>query len=465
MTEPTAGRGSYRRSVNRCHLLSRIPISEINGVTRLYYLEFTSGNMLVKQSLEPRHVYHVLHGFLIRRSLSEFVGQNGSAMIALPLCRDLLTLKDKYPTGRLVVHIRQQEEPALQNRHLVMALRRAGVRFACDLECLNSPQGWREQVSSFDFLVIHYSAHYLQDLGKAFDLKRFNPRLRIITTGVDSLEQRQQVLELGGTDLVLSFFMQPHTFYSDKKVLLHNANLFALIKEISSTEPDFERVVDRIVRRHPYMQRDVINLLKYRDPNFKERKWQSALFVQRFGTEWMRCVLSICALHGLAFLAANGGDPFAKNAAFEPLKTALIRGYFMNLMAREIKLDQKNQSLAFVYGLFSLERVWASLLNPKLAQTLLSMPEQITDLSLFDMMLECVIALEQVDLNRFVRVLMSLNGTVGFALHYYEEALLWSNDIVAILYSTNYSDFTVTLALPSAEAEDDAPDADLADPA
>ena len=434
----------YHRSVNRCHLISRIPIYDLNGVTRMYFLEFTAGNLLQCGSLEPKHVPHILHGFFIRRSIASFVGRNHSVMLALPLCRDLLTLKDKYPSGRLVVYVRKEQPVTEDTHYLLTALRRCNVRFACDASALLQEGGWQDFASSFDFAVTWLQdADYTPCLTRFVDVKKsLNPRLKLITAGVTQLKLRQEVLQ-SGTDYVQSIFVHPHNYYRDKTQLLRNADVFALLKMVHAAEVDLN-TVDTLVRRHPYMQRDVYNLLQHCHPSFREYGWNLNKIVPQFGVNVLRDVLAVAALHGLLAISAQGSDKFSQNAAFEPVKTALLRARFLFLLSRDLSLSESLHRTAFTYGLFSIERLWAAELNPKLEQTLLNFSFKLQDEVLLERLLDVIRGLEQLNLNAFVKALLQLHGDVGVALHDYEHALMWSNEVAAILYSTNYSDLVVT---------------------
>ena len=448
--QPEPEKPTYRRSVNRCHLIVRTPIYDLNGVTNLYYLEFTAGNMLVTGRLEPKHVPHVLTGFLMRRSLSIFIGQHASAMIALPLCRELLTFCGKYPAGRLVVHVQERIPPLPAQQQWVTALKRRNVRFAGDLACFATSSAWNEQIACFDYVIVRWSPNLQQDLEQAQQLKQRNPRLKIITCGMQTLDQRMEAFA-SSTDMVQSVFFKPHAYYTDKDVLLKNAHIFVLIKSLITQKLDQE-VIDGIVRRRPYMQSDAISLLKFHRPEFKDNLWNYAHVLQSFGPYALAAVLAVTALHGLTFVAAQGDDVFAKNAAFETLKCSMLRARMLYLLAKEQNMNDAERNLAFIYGLFSIERGWAGRQNPRVAETFFPFSSAADPglLIRLDGFLETVRGLENLNLTQFVRGLNIFGGDPGHVLQVYEHALIWSNAASLQIYQTNYSDFTITLAMPAA---------------
>ncbi|MBO8415069.1 MAG: hypothetical protein IAB19_01645 [Proteobacteria bacterium] len=437
----------YTRSANRCHLITRIPIFDQNGMTKLYYLQFTSGNVLSFDDLKPVHVPHILTGFLIRRPVSTFVGSNSSVMIPLPLCRELVQLRDKYPTGRLIIHVRDNEEPDDEKKFIMTTLRRHNVRFACDINCIRAAdRSWADKLHLFSYVVIKYSRNYAEDLAYFNELRHFNPRIKCITAGDDlqDIELRRKVMEMG-SDLILSVFCRRHDFYADKGLLLRYSDVFALVREVMREETDFVNTA-RILGRYPFMQRDVFKLIRFFRPEYKGIVWPPGQAVELYHEEYMRAILGVITLHALAFIATQSGSSTASNSNLEPVKTALIRGYYLYTMAYEIGLDERMQMLAFIMALFSVERTWSALINPRLSGQFFTYDFTHGQEETFEVLLASIMGLEQCDLPRFAKTVIDAGGSVSLGLHAYEAALLWSNQISDLLYSVNYCDFIVTFA-------------------
>ena len=84
--DPTAARyGANRidkapkfvRSKDRCHIITRTPIYDINCNLLAYNFRFTAGEESFRpDQLLKKHVKHVLIGFFIRRAIDDFTLQS-----------------------------------------------------------------------------------------------------------------------------------------------------------------------------------------------------------------------------------------------------------------------------------------------------------------------------------------------------------------------------------------------------
>ncbi|MBO8415464.1 MAG: hypothetical protein IAB19_03665, partial [Proteobacteria bacterium] len=443
----------YKRSPDRCHLICRIPIYDLSGSVHMYYLLFTAGDVLSFDGLKRRHVPHILIGFLMRRSISLFVGPNNTAMIPLPLCRELIDLNKGYPVGRLIIHLRADEEYNDDNLAVMTTLRRLFVRFACDLEFFLRPE-WRRRVHSFDYVIIRHGPHFVEDARFFGELKRENPRLRGIVQDIRSRQIIKSVA-LSATDYALSVFYKRHEFFNYKNLLIKYSHVFALISEVFRGMPNFATTVSEIVRRRSYLQKDVMGMLRLYDPNFSDKVWKPGTYAKRYEPALLREALAAAALHGLMLIGTQLSPregPETLESVLEPMKLSLIRGRFFEEMTRELGFNKEVLSLAFVEGLYSIERTWASWQNPLIAQRLLSFRFHHGYEKIFAQLLEAIRALERAELNRFNKALTELGIPPGVALDDYEKALLWSNEAAHELNKINLLDFQ--MVLPDRPAEE-----------
>ncbi len=447
LQEPAAAQSNFFvRSPDRCHLINRIPCYDQNGQVRCYYLKFISSHLSSTGDLCERHIMHVLTGFFMRREVSSFIGQSCSAMLALPLCQELVTYRNSIPGGRIIIYLKGEHlaSSLYEKYSLLVALKRTNLRFSCDLELLAdlSMQEMYDVLSCIDFAMIYYDEHLQSNLKLLDVLHQRNPKLKSVLCHLpaDGLTAIPD-----GVDYVMNTFFHPHQYYSDRQVLLRNADLFALIKEIQQEHPNFT-VINRVVSRHPYMQKDVLGFLKRRHPDFNGLRWLGERLRREFGIDELRPLLALTALHGLIFISAQSSGDNDMSMVFEPARIALTRAAFVRELTQHFEWQENDQALAFVSALFSVDRMWAQRYNPSMSYKLLSLAFAPEIVQHTDNYLYCLSGLEDNDLPRFFASCRKLNCNPAAVLHLYEHALLWATEIAAEMSATNYRDMSVTLS-------------------
>ncbi len=435
MTEQ-AFKPHYKRSADRCHLISRLPVFDARGNCSLYALRFTKGNMFVVDELDERHILHVLTGFMIRRDISSFVGSDSSVMINLPLSQELLKFFDKIPTSRLVIRLNVDEESTVSSQHLLRTLNHLHVRFAIELDNLIA-SSWRYCINSFAYVIIDIrDEHYTEKLMLYKQLKKNSPWLKLIVRCYHMEPKFFDRIGNSEADLCISNAINPALGGTIKEVLDRHEPIRILLIELTKPWPDLATVVS-ISTTYPKLVR-VFNICvefmrqrrKIADPITNPRLAEAA-----FGPEVVFSIFCFALIYQLVTMCEQTNRRGEQsNYAMEPFKNSIIRGFFLYYMLRERACTIRTQFLGFRLGVFSLLHDVCVAGNIKIEGAASMLDNQNPDIETCKLLIEACQGFEQVDLKGAVEASLDLKQSIGTMLRAYEKSVVQSASLCDMIF-------------------------------
>lgn len=437
MTEATQdelAEGGFRRSKDRCHLISCVPVIDISGQCNLYSLGFTSGRLFMPDALRERHIHHVLTGYMIRRDVSLFVGSGNSAMLRLPLANSLLEYLDRIPAGRLVIYLQKGEEPTVSSQHLLRTLNHLNVRFAIDIDELLTT-AWRYCTNCISYVVLNIQdEHFEENIVLFRQYVASAPWLRLIVRG---FENGMDIARAGkaGTDLCMSNLIYPELGAILKEESQNSPHLLVMVQALLKSRPDIE-MLTALTGSHPGMVRDFYTGVRY----ICSRSGVAASIssveeaVQHLGAGVVASTFAVCVVRHICDRCERvTPEGTHVNYARVLLRASLVRAFFLFYMSRHAGRNPKTQSLSFVTGLFSLLREQSRLNGIPVAED-----ERLygghSEESAWN--LQLLTAMEGFELPRLTLVAEASFDTgqpLGGLLKCYEKALMRGDDVYALL--------------------------------
>lgn len=434
MTEP-ALKPHYKRSADRCHMISRLPVFDPRGRCSLYALRFTKGNMFVVDELDERHILHVLTGFMIRRDIASFVGSESSAMINLPLSAELLKFFDKIPSSRLVIRLNVDEESTITSQHLLRTLNHLHVRFAIDLDNLIA-SSWRYCINNFAYVIIDVDdEHYYEKLMLYNQLKKNSPWLKLIVRCYYMEPEYFDRLSKSEADLFISNELNPQLAPVIKELLDKHPPIKTLLAELTKPWPDLTTVAG-ISSEYPKINK-VFNIcvafLKDRRhinepiPNPKQAETV-------FGPEVVFSIFCLALLYQMVIMCKHENRYGEQsNFALEPFKNSIIRGFFLYYMLRERACTYRTQFMGFRLGLFSLLHDVCVAGDIRIEGAAGMLDEQEPDLEICKLLLEACHGFERVNLKEAVEASLDLKQSIGTMLRAYEKSVVQSASLCEMI--------------------------------
>ncbi len=431
-----------QRSVDRCRLLSRVPVYDYAGQTLFYELKFTAGNILKTNALQERHIWHIIQGYFHRRSMVNFVGPGVSAMVGFPISPKLEEYMQFFPVGKLIVRIHKTEPPTISSMHLVSHLGHYNMRFAIDLGTLLSTD-WIKCIKSFQFVLIRMDEDFKEKLLLASQLRAEAPWIKFIVTRVKDRAGFKEAFDSGADYVKTSYFD-----FKDLAALENSKNmdpalrqeydeLLGLLHAMKNNHHDSTARLQKMLTAFPDVVRDIIKLMVFfhKDINFASVNSYNAACTC-LGKEVVNSYLGIAVLRNLTVCFGNATNTKSSGLQLEPFKKALIRAKFFTLLAKvkgSYDLDQN----PFLDGVFSNLEIFLikskdSAINDALLKDLMRACS--TYESIAAKMYRLVKAIETLDFRTVVEAAQQLDIKTGRVLSCYEKALIWMNRLFEKLY-------------------------------
>lgn len=426
-----------KRSPLRCHLISRIPFYSVDGNANMYELKFTKGNIFMLDALQSEHIYHILVGFFIRRSIDNFIGKNSIAAIRLPIDNMLLEQARFYQTSRLCVIIPHEQEPTATILHQINMLNRLNTKFAIDIDLLMTT-AYHEIIHAIDYVLVDSQRNFTEQILLFSTLKEQNVNIKLVSTNVSDQLQAEKCFEMGA-DLVLTKYYESeyavrNDVSSSQEQELHK-DMIIMLNEIFKPEPDF-KILGDIIGKYAFMVGNILNIINITNPRLVGFISTMSHAVTYLGKEQMKNFVCVCCAHSLRRSQSLEGLYHKQKPTYESLKYALVRGRFVENIA-EICGNKLEKTLAFQTGLFSImdkviedsnETVEIKKQIRKLYQESLQQSE-----SLLSQSLACIAAIEEQNLATVLASARHLGLPINAILRSYEDSLIWSNNMVSAI--------------------------------
>lgn len=429
-----------KRSPLRCHLLSRIPIFNRYGEARMYELKFTAGNMLALDRLEEKHVYHVLFGFLIRRPIESFVGAGNIGAIRMPVTETLYQNLHLYNPDRLCIIIPYNQEPTENNMAYIRLLKRAGVHFAIDHTRLFAGD-FKEVSSCFDFILADAKDHFVEKVVLFNQMvEKSNNLINLVAHNIKTQAEADTVFKQGASHVLFKFYRSPLASQEQEFTGQNiKQDIVVLLSEVFKDEPDFQKLA-KIISRHNFMLVAMLNIIRTMLPNSEEIKSLDQA-VAYLGTEQLRTFICLsCAEAITAQWCVKSGN-FGKanhTSSWELLRYSLVRSKFISDLCEKFG-DMGAKRHAFQVGLFS---VIDSVIDDDgdepddLKKGLQGLIQgNMSRYNILGTLVGCIGAIESQDLQSIIKAVNTARIPINAVLKTFEDSIMWSNKIFALLRS------------------------------
>lgn len=426
-----------KRSPLRCHLISRTPFYTQEGNASMYELKFTKGNVFMLDALESDHIYHILVGFFIRRSIDNFIGKNSVAAIKLPIDNMLLEQARFYQTSRLCVIIPNDQEPTATVLHQISMLNRLNTKFAIDIDLLMTT-AYHDVIHAIDYVFVNSQRNLTEQILLFSTLKEENVKIKLVATNVDNQAQADNCFAMGA-DLVLTKYYEAEYKAHDEVTVAQehelNNDMIVMLNEIFKAEPDFKLLGD-IIGKYAFMVGNILNIINITNPRLVGLISTMSHAVTYLGKEQMKNFVCICCAYALRRNQFLEEEYRTHKPTYESLKYALVRARFVENIAN-IRGNKIEKTLAFQTGLFSMMN---SEVNDNSDTT--EIKKQIKKLyldslkqseSLLSQALVCMGAIEDQNLATVLASTRNMGVSINVVLSSYEDSLIWSNNMVSAI--------------------------------
>lgn len=425
-----------KRSPLRCHLLSRIPIFNKYGEAKLYELKFTAGNMLALDRLEDKHVYHIMFGFMIRRSIESFVGKGNIGAIRMPVTETLYQNLHLYSPDKLCIIIPYNQEPTENAMAYIKLLRKAGVHFAIDLTKLFAGD-FKEVSNCFDYILADFQDHFVEKVVLYHQMvERTNNLINLIGHNIHSQQESTDALDCGSTHILCKFYKSPNATSDsrfDETTLREDINV--LLNEVFKDEPDYQRLA-KIIGDHPFMVDLMLHIIDTLIPNPDQEIKNISQAVAYLGTEQLRSFICLSCAEAITSQCVSSQSEGRANlaTAHELLRYSLIRSKFISELCAEYA-DVGTKRHAFQVGMFSVvDGIMDATSGDALQSGLHTLVQN--DMhrhGLLSILVDCISALENQDLQGVIKAVNAARIPINAVLKSFEDSILWSNLMFSLL--------------------------------
>lgn len=452
--------GRARRSGDRCHLITRVPVYDNKGRTLYYHFHYTAGTLYKPESLEPRHVKHVLMGFYVRRNMDMFTGDDGNAMLTLPLSTDIDKNIGIMPSNRMLLKLPEKQDYSFVYTHQVNNLRKGNMQFAADIYTIIYTN-WSRSLRVFNYMVLDMKNDIAEQLHLAKNIKKFSPNIKMMCDNASSEKDIDRAFKFGA-DLVcypeFPTFLNNIRFNPEFNRSYPNVvtDALSMLQELLNPHPQYDIFSDLLKKYNfirPHVPR-LLNFIVYCDELEKANSINyvksSLLYKQRNIEEDLveldkhslnMAICITCVLLLSMQYETNESIQF-KNFNYEPVKIALIRAKFADLLlctkgeSDVIKIQPVFQTaIASCIPMFmnesSSNNLLLDMMNKTVEENRSLYPELLNAL-------DCAKAVEKIQIDVINRLTQEGGDNTNFfelkkIAHHYEDALIWTNSVLRIL--------------------------------
>lgn len=428
-----------RRSSNRCHLVTRIPVFDAKSNIGIYELKFTSGRVFQINSLKSQHVYHVLFGYFIRRGISCFIGRGKLAMVMMPITYDLINYIDRFSINRLILRICPEQPVTPSALHLLTSLKRSGMHFAIDMMLLLK-KDWNKAILSLEYVMIDLSARVKEQLGVFQRLKLKAPWLKSIGYN-DVNHEGYALLASNMIDFLDAPFWSPQLNFNQDVSVFAPAQEQALvmINEMFSENPNYQIFLQFLSRNETVSRNLAVFLYRFRHVSPRQIQNIQDLYQCLIENSASRS-FSVVISYSLLQLYCKSASISSQSVLQEYYAQALIRGYFAEYMAKVFE-DQYLERFAFQAGMFSLLHLFV--LREEVEVLIDEQYESIVnhiygENELLSDIIDCAKALESTDLLSVFKFIQKYQLPPASVLVSYEKGIMRTNELLLVLNLVPY---------------------------
>lgn len=423
-----------RRSSNRCHLVTRIPVFDSKSNISIYELKFTSGRVFQINALKSQHVYHVLFGYFIRRGISCFIGRGKMAMVMMPITYDLVNYIDRFSVNRLIIRICPEQPVTPSALHLLTSLRRSGMHFAIDMLLLLK-KDWNKVVLSIEYVLIDLSAKVKEQLNVFQRLKLKAPWLRSIGYN-DVNHEGYALLTKHMIDFLDAAFWSPQLHFNQDVSFFEPAQTQSLkmISELFKEQPDYQIFLHFLSHNESVSRNMAVFMYRFRHVSPRQIQSLQDLFKCLIDNSASRS-FSVVIGYSLLQLYCRSASISSQLVLQEFFSQSLIRGYFAEYVAKVFE-DEELERTAFQAGMFSLLHLY--LLREEVDVLIDESLENIVDSiygtnEILSDIIDCAKALESVDLAAVFKFIQKYELPPASVLVSYEKGIMRTNELLLVL--------------------------------
>lgn len=423
-----------RRSSNRCHLVTRIPVFDANSNIGIYELKFTSGRVFQINALKSQHVYHVLFGYFIRRGISCFIGRGKLAMVMMPITYDLINYIDRFSINRLILRICPEQPVTPSALHLLTSLKRSGMHFAIDMMLLLK-KDWNKAILSLEYVMIDLSSKVREQLNVFQRLKLKAPWLKSVGYN-DVNHEGYTLLAKHMIDFLDAPFWSPQlNFNQDISVFIPaQEQALVMINEMFSDQPNYQIFLQFLSRNETVSRNLAVFLYRFRHVSPRQIQNIQDLYQCLIENSASRS-FSVVIGYSLLQLYCKSASISSQSVLQEYYAQALIRGYFVEYMSKVFE-DHNLERYAFQAGMFSLLHLF--LLREEVEVLIDEQFEPIINRiygenELLSDIIDCAKALESTDLISVFKFIQKYQLPPASVLVSYEKGIMRTNELLLVL--------------------------------
>lgn len=252
-------------------------------------------------------------------------------------------------------------------------------------------------------------------------LKNYNPGAKLLAEKIETDEEYIEAMESGYSYFQGYYFSKP-LMIEGKDIPVRNVTCFNLMSELLRDDFDIDKI-ESIIKTDVSISYKLMKFLNSAAFSFVQKISSIKQAIMLLGRRELKKWLSMIVMSEM-----RGGN------SEEVTNGTIIRGRFCELV--QSRIEEKNQSLAFMVGLFSnLD----SYMQKDMAEIIKELPvdEEIKDALLgkennLRKVLELVLSYENMNINRMEEYCEMLNLDKKILIDLYMESIEWSNRLVII---------------------------------
>ena len=338
----------FKRSKDRSHIINFAWIFNQDFEVLANYMKYSAGTEYKIESLEERHVPHVLIGYYVRRAMNLFVGQRGNCAVRIPLCKDFGRRMQFVNTQRFLLYLPKKQEVSPSILVVFNQMNRMHMRTAIDVYSLIYTR-WAEVVKDFTYAIIDME----QDVDEQFyllnNIKAVAPNIQSIAKCKD-IPQCRIAFEKG-IDYCCCHEIPPeicikglNKFYSDTCPDIFSDVCKVLVEHFSEDfAPDvFRRFLNKYYNITPYIKPII---------DFVTQGTQYAVEARDFSSydeahivlppKLIKTIQVVICLQLLSFRFLNSEQRRLGHNDYMPTKMALLEGKMWERMITDEAVTEK----------------------------------------------------------------------------------------------------------------------------
>ena len=398
-------------------LVGRQPIFDKDENVYAYELLFRGGFNSVLDNMDEYATNDVIQNSLFSIGLDRIISDK-LAFINFSKSFLIKGIPDLLPKSSFVIEILEHVEPDDEVIKRCKELKEKGYILALD-DFVFTTDCFYKLFPYIDIIKIDWSISDYQSRKELISKLRGYP-IKLLAEKVETKEEYAEAKELGCVYFQGFFFKKPDIIAG--REIKTNANLtnINLIKEISSSDFDFE-MLEQIVKKDPSLTFKILKFVNSVSLGVKHKVTSLKQAMVLIGIKELRKWMYLIFLRGLS-----------QNKSVELLTTSIIRAHFCETLAEKTSYKERS-SECFLLGMFSLldaltglelDEVVDSLpLNEDVKKALLG------EENILRKFVTGIIAFEESDWNNLNDVVEALGINDKDIAETYSESIQWAHEI------------------------------------